>query len=227
MKKRYLIIGGSRGIGAKTAQLLLEEGHEVLIIARNQPEWEGDYTFYSLDVLADNLPVIEGGLAYCLGSINLKPFKSLRIKDFQADFEINAMGAVKCLQHYQGNLKAATNSAVVLFSTVAVQTGMAFHASVGMAKGAVEGLVRSLAAEWSPAIRVNAIAPSITETDLASRLLRNEKQRSAAAERHPLKRIGQPSDVANLTKFLLSDTSTWMTGQIISLDGGMSSIKSL
>ncbi|MFT5645558.1 MAG: 3-oxoacyl-[acyl-carrier protein] reductase [Aureispira sp.] len=230
MKKRYMIVGGSRGIGKVTAQILIKKGHQVYIVARNMPEWEGDFDFYKCDVLKDELPVISGeidGLVYCPGSINLKPFKGLKAKDFQADFDINVLGAVKVLQTYTKNLQAAEQASVVLFSTVAVQTGMAFHASVSAAKGAVEGLVRSLAAEWSPKIRVNGIAPSITETDLAARLLRNEKQLEAAAARHPLARIGQASDAAELAAFLLESTSSWMTGQVIALDGGMSAIRKL
>jgi NAD(P)-dependent dehydrogenase (short-subunit alcohol dehydrogenase family) len=230
MKKQYMIVGGSRGIGKATAQLLVKQGHHVCIVARNMPDWEGAFDFYKCDVLKDDLPIISGaidGLAYCPGSINLKPFKGLKEKDFQADFDINVLGAVKVLQNYTKNLLASEQASVVLFSTVAVQTGMAFHASVSASKGAVEGLVRSLAAEWSPKIRVNGIAPSITETDLAARLLRNEKQLAAAAGRHPLARIGQASDSADLAVFLLQSTSSWMTGQIIALDGGMSAIRKL
>lgn len=230
MKQQYLIVGGSKGIGKATTELLLEQGHQVHIIARNTPDWEGDYTFHACDVLKEELPEIDdsiNGIIYCPGSINLKPFKSLKEKDFQADFEINVLGAVKVLQGYYKQLKAAENPAVVLFSTVAVQTGMGFHASVAVAKGAIEGLTRTLAAEWAPTIRVNAIAPSITQTDLAARLLRNEKQIEAANERHPLNKIGQPSDVAQLATFLVTDASSWMTGQVIGLDGGMGAIKKI
>lgn len=229
-KKQYVIIGGSRGIGKATAELLLEKGHHVHIVARNEPDWEGSFNFHSCDVLKDTLPEILGGidgLVYCPGSINLKPFKGLKEADFKSDFEINVLGAVKVLQKYSKNLKESQLASVVLFSTVAVQTGMAFHASVSAAKGAVEGLVRSLAAEWSPNIRVNGIAPSITETDLAARLLRNDKQVEAAEARHPLARIGQASDAAELSVFLLESKASWITGQIIGLDGGMSAIRKL
>lgn len=230
MKKQFVIIGGSRGIGKATAQLLIQQGHHVYIVARNMPKLEGNFDFYECDILKNELPTILGeidGLVYCPGSINLKPFKGLKEQDFQADFDINVLGAVKALQAYTKNLQASEQASVVLFSTVAVQTGMAFHASVSAAKGAVEGLIRSLAAEWSPTIRVNGIAPSITATDLAARLLRNEKQQEAAAARHPLARIGQASDAAELTAFLLQSTSSWITGQIIALDGGMSAIRKL
>lgn len=230
MQATYLVIGGSKGIGKATAQLLLEQGHEVHIIARTTPEWQGDYTFHAVDVLEGELPNIGDrldGLVYCPGSINLRPFKSLKAKDFQADFEVNVMGAVRALQHYYPALKKSDKASVVLFSTVAVQTGMAFHASIGAAKGAVEGLIRSLAAEWAPSIRVNGIAPSIMQTDLAARLLRNEKQVTAAQERHPLNSIGQAEDGAALASFLLQPSARWMTGQIIGLDGGMSAVRKL
>ncbi|MGH1339583.1 MAG: SDR family NAD(P)-dependent oxidoreductase [Aureispira sp.] len=226
----YLVIGGSRGIGKATAQLLLEQGHEVHIIARSIPEWEGNYIFHAVDVLEDDLPDLGGtldGLLYCPGSINLKPFKGLKQKNFQEDFNINVLGAVRALQKYASALKKSDKASVVLFSTVAVQTGMAFHASISAAKGAVEGLVRSLAAEWSPTIRVNGIAPSIMQTDLAARLLRNEKQITAAQQRHPLNSIGQAEDGAALASFLLQPSSRWITGQIIGLDGGMSAIRKL
>lgn len=230
MQASYLVVGGSKGIGKATAQLLLEQGHQVHIIARSIPEWQGDYTFYAADVLDGALPNLGeqlDGLIYCPGSINLKPFKGLKPKDFQADYDINVLGAVRVLQEYSPLLKKSDKASVVLFSTVAVQTGMAFHASISAAKGAVEGLVRSLAAEWSPTIRVNGIAPSIMQTDLAARLLRNEKQITAAEERHPLNRIGQAEDGAALASFLLQPSSGWMTGQIIGLDGGMSAVRKL
>lgn len=230
MVATYLIVGGSRGIGKATAQRLLKQGHRVHIIARNAPDWEGNYQFYAVDVLKDELPVMEegvDGLVYCPGSINLKPFKGLKEKDFQSDFEINVLGAVRILQHYEKALKKSDCAAVVLFSTVAVQTGMSFHASISAAKGAVEGLVRALAAEWSPTVRVNGIAPSIVDTDLASRLLRNEKQLEAAQHRHPLQRIGHSEDGAALAAFLLQPQAGWITGQIIGLDGGMSTIRKL
>lgn len=230
MQASYLVIGGSKGIGKATAQLLLEQGHQVHIMARSTPEWEGAYNFHTVDVLEDELPDLGtalDGLIYCPGSINLKPFKGLKEKDFQEDFNINVLGAVRALQQYYPLLKKSDKAAVVLFSTVAVQTGMAFHASISAAKGAVEGLVRSLAAEWSPTIRVNGIAPSIMQTDLAARLLRNEKQITAAQERHPLNSIGQAEDGAALASFLLQPSSRWITGQIIGIDGGMSAVRKL
>ena len=168
------------------------------------------------------------GIVYLPGSIALKPFKSLKTEHFISDFQINVIGAVNVLKAYESNLKAYDGvSSVVLFSTVAVQKGMAFHASIASAKGAIEGLTRSLAAEWSPQVRVNCIAPSIVDTPLASRLLRTDKQREASAARHPLQRIGTAYEMAHTIDFLLSDKSSWMTGQVISVDGGMSAIQKI
>ena len=230
MSSTYLIVGGSRGIGKSTAQHLLNQGNTVHIIARNAPDWDGNYQYHQVDVLQGELPDLGktlDGLVYCPGSINLKPFIGLKIKDFHADFEINVLGAVRVLKQYEKALQQSAHGAVVLFSTVAVQTGMSFHASISAAKGAVEGLVRTLAAEWSPKVRVNGVAPSIIATDLAARLLRSDKQAEAAAERHPLKRIGQAEDAAALAAFLLQPSAGWMTGQIVGLDGGMSAIRKL
>lgn len=230
MSATYLIVGGSRGIGKATAQHLLNQGNTVHIIARHAPEWDGGYQYHVADVLQGALPELGiplDGLVYCPGSINLKPFKGLKIKDFQADFDVNVLGAVRVLKHYEKALQQSEHGAVVLFSTVAVQTGMAFHASISAAKGAVEGLVRALAAEWSPKVRVNGVAPSIIATDLAARLLRSDKQVEAAEQRHPLKRIGRAEDAAALAAFLVQPASSWITGQIIGLDGGMSAIRKL
>ena len=162
---------------------------------------------------------------YAPGSINLKPFRGLKRSDFEHEFAINALGAVDVLQWAQKTLTATPGASVVLFSTVAVTQGMPFHASVAAAKGAVEGLTRSLAAEWAPKVRVNAIAPSLTNTPLAERLLNNEAKQEAAAKRHPLQRVGTPEDIANAALFLLSEQSSWITGQILGVDGGMSALK--
>jgi NAD(P)-dependent dehydrogenase (short-subunit alcohol dehydrogenase family) len=177
------------------------------------------------DFPMDRLPETLQGLVYCPGSIRLQPFSRLRDEDFRADFELNLLGAVRVLRAALPCLKAADRASVVLFSTVAVTTGMPMHASIAAAKGAVEGLTRSLAAELAPGIRVNAIAPSLTETPLAAGLLRTERQRAAAAERHPLGRIGQPSDLAAAARFLLSDEAGWVTGQVLHVDGGMGGLR--
>ena len=166
-------------------------------------------------------------MLYCPGSINLKPFKSLKEQDYLNDFNINALGAVKIINNYLPNLKKAETSSLVFFSTVAVQTGMPYHASVAMAKGAVEGLTRSLAAEFAPNIRVNAIAPSLTDTPMASRLLSSDEKKEASAKRHPLNSIGNPEEIAKAASYLLSDDSGWITGQVIHIDGGISSLRLL
>ena len=220
MTKRVLIVGGNTGIGAALNEQLLAEGTETILISRNQG---------GVDVLEDepNFPVIEGGidaLVYCPGSINLKPFRGLKLSDFHHDMEVNYFGAVKTIKNYLPNLKEAKDASVVLFSTVAVQKGMPFHSSIAGAKGALEGLTRALAAELAPGIRVNCVAPSLTDTPLAEKLLRNEKQREGAEQRHPLKAIGEATDVAHMAAFLISDKARWMSGQIIGVDGGMSSL---
>jgi NAD(P)-dependent dehydrogenase (short-subunit alcohol dehydrogenase family) len=166
------------------------------------------------------------GVVYCPGTIRLKPFHRLTIDDFLENLQINYLGAVKIIQACLTRLKkSSAGASILLLSTVAVKTGMPFHASIAGAKAAIEGLTRSLAAELAPRIRVNAIAPSLTDTPLATRLLSSEKKRQAAADRHPLKRIGTPQEIARSAVFLLSDAGAWMTGQIIHVDGGMSDLK--
>lgn len=167
------------------------------------------------------------GFAYCPGTINLKPFHGLKLEDFQMDFEVNVKGAIKTLQPIVKQLKKQGNASIVFFSTVAVQQGMPFHSSVAASKGALEGLTRSLAAELAPHVRVNCIAPSVTDTPLASRILSSEEKKEASGKRHALNRVGSADEVARLAAFLLSDESGWMTGQIIGLDGGMSAIRPL
>jgi NAD(P)-dependent dehydrogenase (short-subunit alcohol dehydrogenase family) len=162
---------------------------------------------------------------YCPGTINLKPFHRLKEEDFLHDFKVNHLGAVKVIQQALKALKKSENASIVLFSTVAVQTGLTFHSSVASAKGAIEGLARALAAELTPSIRVNVVAPSLTDTPLADRLLSSDDKKKANAERHPLKSLGTADDMANAAKFLLTEESRWMTGQVISVDGGMGSLR--
>ena len=222
---KLLIIGASKGIGAAISTLAQAE-FEVLSISRSNLS-DKTTKHFVCDVLNDALPSIDdplAGFVYCPGSINLKPFSGLKCEHFRSDLELNLIGAVRCLRHYQNNLQASDSASVILFSSVAVQTGLTFHSMVSASKGAVEGLTRALAAEWAPQIRVNCIAPSITDTDLAQRLLRDNKKRDAAAARHALKRIGAPEDIAQMAVFLLSDKASWITGQIIHVDGGMSTI---
>ena len=227
MKKNILLIGGSSGIGLATAKLLTEN-HEVYIASRSSDSLTGlDIHHLPFDVTTNDLSTLDlptelSGLVYCPGSINLRPFKGLKPEAFEADFQINVMGFVKSLQAVLPKL--TTNSSVVLYSTVAVKVGMPFHASVAASKGALEGLGKSLAAELAPKTRVNVIAPSITNTPLADRFLNNEAKMEKSAQRHPLKRVGEPSDIAAMTRFLLSEDSSWMTGQILGLDGGMSTL---
>lgn len=218
--KKVLIIGGNTGIGAALNVQLKEQGIETILLSRTQS---------GVDVTLEEplFPEIVGAidaLVYCPGSINLKPFRGLKLSDFVYDMEVNYYGAIKTIKHYLPNLKEADNASIVLFSTVAVQKGMPFHSSIAGAKGAVEGLTRSLAAEFAPSIRVNCIAPSLTDTPLAEKLLRNEKQREGAENRHPLKSIGEASDIAHMAAFLVGEKSRWMSGQIIGVDGGMSSL---
>lgn len=224
--RNILIIGASSGIGAAIADLAQSEEIRVFALSRN-PAGHA-YRRFECNVLTDPLPHIEEplhGLVYCPGSINLKPFSSIKLDEFKQDFELNLLGAVRCLQSYHANLLTADFASVVMFSTVAVQTGFPYHALVAASKGAIEGLTRTLAAEWAPKIRVNAIAPSLTNTPLAERLLREDSKKQAAAMRHPLKRVGEAEDLADLALFLLSNKASWITGQIMHVDGGISSIR--
>lgn len=234
MMKNYLIVGGSSGIGLEITKLLTSEGNKVFVISRNQNQLQlnNNVKFFACDVLADGetFPIIDSdlnGIAYCPGSINLKPFKSLKENDYLNDFRINALGAVKVINQYLPNLRKVEKSSIILFSTVAVQTGMPYHASIAMAKGAIEGLTHSLAAEFAPKIRINAIAPSLTDTPLASKLLNTDEKKEASAKRHPLNSLGKAENIANAAYYLLSDKLNWMTGQILHVDGGISSIRLL
>ncbi len=230
--KTFLIAGGTSGIGLEMTKLLSKD-YDVIVISRQNRNLDdiSNTAFYSADVTDSSaLPDINEpihGIAYCPGTINLKPFRSLKAEDYRNDFEINLLGAVNVIGKYLNNLKAAGNGSVVLFSTVAVQTGMPYHASVASAKGAVEGLTLSLAAEFAPTVRVNCIAPSVTNTPLAERLLNSETKLKSSEERHPLKKIGNAQEIAELGRFLLSENSSFITGQIIKSDGGLSSVRLL
>ncbi len=223
--KNIVIIGGNSGIGKALADQLSKAGANLYLYSKS-----GEGTI-SLDISEDfdeipDLPEVVDGLVYCPGTINLKPFHRISISDFQKEMNINFFGAVRVLQAVLKSLKKSDSASVVLFSTVAVQTGMGFHAGIASAKGAIEGLSRSLAAEWAPSkIRVNTIAPSLTDTPLAANLLATADKKEASDKRHPLGRIGTPEDIAKAASYLLSDDSSWMTGQIIHLDGGMSTLK--
>jgi len=230
--KNYLIIGASSGIGKALALQLAQANHTVTATYNTHlPEAEtAGVQWHQLDILQDNpdLSFIQtpiDGLVYCPGSINLKPFNRLNPADFLNDWQINFLGAVKVIQAVLPLLKQAGNASIVLFSTVAVGTGMPFHASISAAKAAVEALAKSLAAELAPAIRVNCIAPSLTNTALAEKLLSTPEKTDASAKRHPLQRIGQPAEMAALAAFLLSADAAFITGQVIHADGGLSAVK--
>ncbi|KQT35724.1 oxidoreductase [Chryseobacterium sp. Leaf405] len=230
--KNIVIIGCGQGIGFATAKLLSEKNHIIGISRSHNAEVENlNINFHQMDILSGNLdeinfPDVIDGLVYAPGSINLKPFNRLSTEDFRNDFEINVLGAVKIIQRLLPNLKKSESASVVLFSSVAAKLGMPFHASVSASKNAVEGLTKSLAAELSPQkIRVNCIAPSLTDTNLASQLLSTTEKREASGKRHPLQRIGNAGEMAKMTEFLLSENASWITGQIIGIDGGMGNTK--
>ncbi len=231
--KNFVVVGGSSGIGFELTRRLIGDGHQVTVLSRalgNLTELSGirhvPFDATQDDFPSDGMPDKLSGLAYCPGSIRLRPFARLTVEEFLEDYRINLLGAVAVIKGCLNSLKKADpTAAIVLFSTVAVGTGMPFHASIASAKGAVEGLTRSLAAEFAPRIRVNAIAPSLTDTPLAKALLADEGKRTAAAERHPLKRTGTPHELADIAHFLLSDSASWVTGQIISVDGGMGAVR--
>ena len=232
-RKNIFVVGGSSGIGLEIVKKLRIDQNEIYVASRTS-EFLSDYPdihHLSTDITEeipelDGLPDVVHGLVYCPGTIVLKPFQRLTMADFRNDLEINLLGAVKIIQSCLKRLKKSpTGASILLFSTVAVKVGMPFHASVASAKAAVEGLTRSLAAEFAPRIRVNAIAPSLTNTPLAESLLSNEERQKASAERHPLKRIGHPQEIAGFAQHLLSDEGSWVTGQIFYIDGGMSSIR--
>ena len=225
--KNIVIIGGSKGIGNAIVNTLIED-NKVINISRTEPEIKHEnLTHYSCNVLSDELPELEAidTLIYCPGSINLKPISRLKLENFREDFEINVIGAVKVIQKYLPLLKHGNAPSILLFSTVAAKLGMPYHASVAAAKSAVEGLTKSLGAELAPTIRVNAIAPTVTNTDLAAKLLRNEKMIENITERHPLKKFLNPEEVANMAAFLTSEKAASISGQVFQMDCGIVSFK--
>jgi len=230
--QRFLIIGASSGIGQELARQLAESGNTVFATFRHhQPSLvHPNVSFHHLDVLEeplslDFLPDELTGLAYCPGSINLRPFDRLKPADFEADFRLQVIGAIRLIQLVLPRLRKAANGSIVLFSTVAVQTGLPFHAQVAASKGALEGLAKALAAEFAPKIRVNCVAPSLTDTPLSATFLNTAQKAESNAQKHPLKRIGTAGDIANMAAFLLSGKAGWITGQVIPVDGGLSSLR--
>jgi NAD(P)-dependent dehydrogenase (short-subunit alcohol dehydrogenase family) len=239
MTKRIVIYGGSGGIGSATARILRTSGYELHLIGRTEEklallatELQAGYTVG--DVCDETLFTQVGkdfdgpwgGIVYSVGTINLGSLRRLTSADFLHDFQVNAMGAALAIKSGLPALKKSEgNPSVVLFSSVAALQGFIFHSSIGMAKGAVSGLTLSLAAELAPKIRINAIAPSLTKTPLSEKLLTNEKVAAAITEFHPLKKLGTSEDIASLAAYLLSDKAGWITGQIISIDGGRSTLR--
>ncbi|MBQ4822569.1 SDR family oxidoreductase [Aquimarina sp. MMG016] len=229
MRKNILLIGGSHGIGFEIALKLYSE-HNIYIASRTSENLGNlevthiDYDASTDEIDTSLLPEKIDGFVYCPGSINLKPFKMLTPQAFEDDMQINFMFLVKIIHTILPKLKNAEQASLIFFSTVAVKVGMPFHTSIAAAKGAIEGFAKALAAEYAPQFRVNVIAPSLTDTPLAKRLLGNDKKKELMNNRHPLKRVGQAEDIANIARFLLSDDSSWITGQVIGVDGGMSTL---
>jgi NAD(P)-dependent dehydrogenase (short-subunit alcohol dehydrogenase family) len=229
--RNYVIIGGSSGIGKELVNVLKKE--QVNIFAtyhQNEVLNSNNVTYQQLNVLEEdlvlsNLPDEIHGLVYCPGSINLKPFARIKNEDFLQDFELQVLGAIKVIRQLLPNLKQSGDASIILFSTIAAQQGFNFHSQVSVSKGAIEDLIKSLAAEFAPSIRVNAIAPSLTDTPLASKFLNSPEKISAQAQNNPMKRIGVAKDIAEMAAFLLSEKTSWITGQILHVDGGYSAIK--
>jgi NAD(P)-dependent dehydrogenase (short-subunit alcohol dehydrogenase family) len=233
---KILVVGASSGIGRAVAAAVHAEGATVYCWSRRAiPENAPDRMLVTsvditdaIDADALELPDTLDGVVYAPGSIELGAFPRLALDRFRDAFEINLIGAVRVLQAVHSRLIASGNASVVLFSTVAVATGMQFHAAIASAKGAVEGLTRSLAAEFAAKnVRYNAVAPSLTDTPLAERLLSNEKKRDASAARHPLGRYGTVRDISAAVTYLLDPTNSWITGQILHVDGGVSSLSGM
>ena len=227
--KNILLIGGSYGIGLELAEQLQNENNIFVASRTNENLSNLNVTHIPFDATSDVLdtsflPTVIDGLVYCPGSINLRPFRGLKLETFENDMHINFFSMVKVIQCVLPQLTASEQSSIVLFSTVAVKMGMPFHTSVAASKGAIEGFAKALAAEYAPKIRVNVIAPSLTDTPLADKFLSNEEKREKSAQRHPLKRFGTTKDIAQMANFLLGEKSSWISGQIFHVDGGMSSL---
>ncbi|MEP7380719.1 MAG: SDR family oxidoreductase [Gemmatimonadota bacterium] len=239
MQRKTIIYGGSGGIGSATGRLLRARDHDLHLVGRDAAKLAtaaaelgagftvGDVCDTGLfERVAAEAGAVVDGLVYAVGTINLRSLSRLTEADFLNDFRINASGAALAVQAHLPALKSSSGGAsVVLFSSVAAVQGFSLHASIGMAKGAVSGLTLSLAAELAPHVRVNAIAPSIVSTPLAAGILANEKIAAAIAGMHPLSRVGTADDIATLAAFLLSPDSGWITGQVLSVDGGRSTLR--
>ena len=226
--KNIVVIGGTKGIGKAIVSEVVDNNN-VVCLSRNQTDFSHDnYTFHNFDALVDDYPDFESVdcLIYCPGSINLKPISTLSLDDFRNDFELNVIGAVRAIKKYLNLLKKSGSASILLFSTVATKLGMPYHASVSVAKSGIDGLVKTLGSELAPKVRINAIAPTITNTDLASKILRNDKVIENMVERHPLKKILSSNEVAKMASFLISEDASSISGQIFNMDAGIVSFKS-
>ena len=226
--KNIVIIGGTKGIGKAIVSEVVDNNN-VICLSRNQTDFSHDnYTFHNFDALVDDYPDFESVdcLIYCPGSINLKPISTLSLDDFRNDFELNVIGAVRAIKKYLNLLKKSGSASILLFSTVATKLGMPYHASVSVAKSGIDGLVKTLGSELAPKVRINAIAPTITNTELASKILRNDKVIENMVERHPLKKILSSNEVAKMASFLISEDASSISGQIFNMDAGIVSFKS-
>jgi len=226
--KNIVIIGGTKGIGKAIVSEVVDNNN-VVCLSRNQTDYSHDnYTFHNFDALVDDYPDFESVdcLIYCPGSINLKPISTLSLDDFRNDFELNVIGAIRAIKKYLNLLKKSGSASILLFSTVATKLGMPYHASVSVAKSGIDGLVKTLGSELAPKVRINAIAPTITNTELASKILRNDKVIENMVERHPLKKILSSSEVAKMASFLISEDASSISGQIFNMDAGIVSFKS-
>lgn len=230
--RHVLVVGGSFGIGASLAEQCIERGANVTVVARTRGDTPAGAEFIVADATSDSfsevqLPDALDGLVYAPGSIQLGPLRSVSLNTMRDDFELNVLGAVRAMQHALTALKRSKRASCVFFSTVAVAQGLPMHTSIAAAKGALEALTRTWAAELSPAIRVNCVAPALTDTRLAAQLLSTDEKRTAMAGKYPLGRLGTAADSAAAALYLLSDASSWMTGQILHVDGGMSTVRKL
>lgn len=230
MTKNILIIGASSDIGLEISKLANADGHNIYATSRDDANANNFDNFIQLDPNKsldelDDLPEDIDGLVYCPGTINLRSLQRLTLEDIKNEMEVNFYGAFNIIKKVLPNLKKNDGASVVLFSTVAVKTGMPMHSSIAAAKGALEGLAKSLAAELAPRVAINCVAPSIVDTKLAANILLTDERKQASADRHPLKTIGSINSIANSAYFLLQAKENWISGQIFRPDGGLSALK--